>query len=143
MNALSVDAVGRLRKAMELCASVERELAPVLRGDPPPADPVDLARRALRLRRRRERLFGAGLFSDPAWDILLDLLVAGAEQRAISVSSACLAGAGPATTGLRHLGMLERRGLVERVRAPGKSRRVHVRLTARAVAELSTLLLAA
>jgi hypothetical protein len=51
-------------------------------------------------RRLRERLLPAGLFADPAWDMLLDLYAAEIEEQPVSVTSACIAAAAPATTAL-------------------------------------------
>lgn len=68
-------------------------------------------------RRKRDRAFGehACLLADPAWDIMLDLFVAHHEQRAVSVSSACIAACVAPTTALRWINSLERRRLIERV----------------------------
>ncbi len=81
------------------------------------APPVSAARiRAhIKARRLRETFFPAGLFADPAWDILLDLGAARREGRQVSVSSLCIAAAVPTTTALRWIktmvdsGMLIRR----------------------------------
>lgn len=84
----------------------------------------------------------AGLFGDPAWDILLDLYVARSEDREISVSSACAAGRVPATTGLRWLDRLEVAGLISRRPAANDRRRVLVELTEEAIPALEQLLAA-
>jgi hypothetical protein len=73
-----------------------------------------LAAVAYEQRRRRERFLPPDLFGEPAWDILLDLFIAGVTEREISVSSACLASAVPETTALRWIGELVERGLVKR-----------------------------
>lgn len=89
-------------------------------GEGHPAEPIDdlqLAAYAESLyqeRRRRTRHFPEHLFAEPAWDILLDLFVNGVRSRAISITSACIAGGIPATTGLRWLGVLEKEGLLVR-----------------------------
>jgi hypothetical protein len=91
---------------------------------------VALARQAYNLRRKRAAIFGnAELFGEPAWDILLDLFIAQAEGKSVSVSSACIGSAAPATTGLRWLGVLADEGLVVRENDPEDHRRVMVRLT--------------
>ena len=77
-------------------------------------DMVNRARKYLKARRRRETLFPADLFGEPAWDILLSLYVAQAERRPVSISSACIAAAVPSTTALRWIGKLEASGLVVR-----------------------------
>jgi hypothetical protein len=81
-----------------------------------------VAARVYRARRRRERHFDAAIFADPAWDMLLDLFIAKTRGKAIRTSSLCIAGAVPVTTGLRWIAELERRGLIERHKAPGDRR---------------------
>jgi hypothetical protein len=82
------------------------------------------------LRRKRATIFGnADLFSEPAWDILLDLFIAQGEGKDVSVSSACIGSAAPPTTGLRWLGVLTDEGLVLRENDAEDNRRVLVRLT--------------
>lgn len=70
--------------------------------------------RIYRQRREREKLLGADLFADPAWDLLLDLAVSEAKGRAVSITSACIASGVPPTTALRWIALLEERGLVVR-----------------------------
>jgi len=89
-----------------------------------------LARKTYALRRKRAAIFGnPDLFGEPAWDILLDLFIAQGEGKSVSVSSACIGSASPATTGLRWLGVLADEGLVVRENDPEDHRRVLVRLT--------------
>lgn len=89
-----------------------------------------LARKAYALRRRRAAIFGnPDLFGEPAWDILLDLYIAHAQGKAVSVSSACIGSAAPATTGLRWLGVLADEGFVARENDHDDQRRVMVRLS--------------
>jgi hypothetical protein len=89
-----------------------------------------LARKAYALRRKRTAIFGnPDLFGEPAWDILLDLYIAQAEGKPVSVSSACIGSAAPPTTGLRWLGVLADEGLVVREADAEDNRRVLVRLT--------------
>ncbi|MEO5587453.1 MAG: MarR family transcriptional regulator [Novosphingobium sp.] len=85
-------------------------------------------------RRRRSRHFPPHLFAEPAWDILLDLFVNGVRNRAISITSACIAGGIPATTGLRWLGLLEKEGLLEREISGDDARVTLVRLSDRGMA---------
>jgi hypothetical protein len=80
-------------------------------------------------RRRRTRFLPEHLFAEPAWDILLDLFVNGVRNRAISITSACIAGGIPATTGLRWLGVLEKEGLLVRETSGGDARVTWVRLS--------------
>lgn len=89
-----------------------------------------LARKTYALRRKRVVIFGSpDLFGEPAWDILLDLFIAAGEGKSVSVSSACIGSAAPATTGLRWLGILADEGLIVRENDPEDNRRVLVRLT--------------
>jgi DNA-binding MarR family transcriptional regulator len=87
------------------------------------------ARREYLARRRRESLFGSDLFSDPAWDVLLDLFVAQGEGRRVSVKSACIAAAAPQTTALRYINRLIEAGLVERSPHPTDRRSCLLELT--------------
>lgn len=112
-------------------------------GDVPAFPYTDMAvvlGQYLKLRRRREQIFGPHLFSDPAWDMLLDLYIARQASRDVSVSSACLASGAPLTTALRWLRRLEHEGYVERDADQRDARRIHVRLTDHAVAQLHGLM---
>lgn len=88
-----------------------------------------LAEQLYQERRRRSRHFPPHLFAEPAWDILLDLFVNGVRKRAISITSACIAGGIPATTGLRWLGLLEKEGLLVRETSGDDARVTWVRLS--------------
>lgn len=93
---------------------------------------AEVAREIYTQRRRRAALFGsADLFGEPAWDILLDLYIAEAEGKTVSVSSACIGSAAPPTTGLRWLGVLAENDLILREHDPEDQRRVLVCLTER------------
>ncbi|TPG42377.1 MarR family transcriptional regulator [Sphingomonas koreensis] len=78
------------------------------------SEAVTTARKYLKARRRREAIFPTGLFSDPAWDMLLALYIAEADRRPVSISSACIAAAVPGSTALRWIGKLEACSLVVR-----------------------------
>jgi len=97
-----------------------------------PTDNAARVRQYLRARRLRERLLPAELFADPAWDMLLDLYASEFERQRVSISSACIAAAVPATTALRWLTRLEELALIERQDDPHDSRRSFVRLTTNA-----------
>ena len=77
----------------------------------------------------RQNFFPDGLFSDPAWDMLLDLTHARLSGKRVSVSSLCIASRVPATTALRRIGDLVSQGLATRVRDENDGRRVFVDLT--------------
>ena len=94
------------------------------------ADLVAKARVIYRARRKRDRKFAAaGLFEDPAWDILLSLIIDEADGRATSVSSACISACVAATTALRWIDKMLRLGLMYREPDPFDGRRHYVRLT--------------
>lgn len=93
---------------------------------------LGLARRLYRDRRRRAEVFNADLFSEPAWDMLLDLYIAGAEDRQVSTTSACIGANVPVATGLRWIQLLENEGLITRKADPRDARRTWISLTANA-----------
>jgi DNA-binding MarR family transcriptional regulator len=101
---------------------------------------VELARRMYELRRRRDLSLGGELFSEPAWDILLHLFVAGAAGCVVSVSAACDGAAAPQTTALRKLRQLEEARLIVRAGDPTDARRAYVRLSALACRKMRSLL---
>jgi DNA-binding MarR family transcriptional regulator len=91
---------------------------------------IDRAKVAKKLyddRRRRELYFGSGMFSEPRWDILLDLRAQFDSARIPASLSVCVAA--PISTGFRHLHALENLDLVERWRDPNDARRRLSRLT--------------
>lgn len=108
----------------ELCPGAATPTARTAHGT------LALARKTYALRRKRAAIFGNhDLFGEPAWDIMLDLFIAQGDGKSVSVSSACIGSAAPATTGLRWLGVLADQGLVVRENDPEDNRRVLVRLT--------------
>jgi DNA-binding MarR family transcriptional regulator len=64
-------------------------------------------------RRGRDAVFGANLFSDPAWDLLLELYAAKLGKRSMSSADLSRAINTPASTTRRWLSALEGRGFVE------------------------------
>lgn len=103
-------------------------------GFEPPAASVDpqLVRQTIRGRRMRDAFFGAGLFEDPAWDMLLDLYAAELEGQRVSVSSLCIAAAVAPTTALRWIGKLTEAGMFERHPDAADRRRAFMALAPRA-----------
>lgn len=100
---------------------------------------ADDIRNIVRLRRRRDRLFAGDLFADPAWDMMLDLMIARIERLRVAVSSLCIAAAVPATTALRWIKTLTETGIFVRVDDPTDRRRVFIELSddaAKAVLDL-------
>jgi DNA-binding transcriptional ArsR family regulator len=92
---------------------VERAVDSVQRG-PKGRSVAEYADGIRRLRVRRNEVLGLNIFRDPAWDMLLDLLVAHDKKKDVSVGSVCVASGVPPTTALRHVEILERAGVVDR-----------------------------
>lgn len=100
-------------------------------GDLPQVS-ADTVRTVIRARRLRSRYFEEGMFADPAWDMLLDLLQAELAQLRVPVSSLCIAAAVPATTALRWLKTMTSQGIFVRRADPHDGRRVFVELAPQA-----------
>jgi DNA-binding MarR family transcriptional regulator len=90
---------------------------------------VSAIRAMIRARRLRDQYFSGELFADPAWDMLLDLLLARLEQRTVAVSSLCIAAAVPPTTALRWIKRLTDEGIFVRTADPRDGRRVFIDLS--------------
>lgn len=133
------DVAERLRALADACDPQSLAAVPGAEPDIAPMSSPEVARRVrtyLAARRRRDALLGHGWFQDPAWDMLLDLLACVHENRPITVSSACIAAAVPATTALRWLKALVDAGAVLRKVDPVDRRRVFVEIDAEIAARL-------
>ena len=117
LNALGAE-VGRIARALSEIATAQRDDAADTAAVTGP-----FVRAIIKRRRERERFFPAELFSDPAWDMLLDLTAARLERRLVSVSSLCIAAAVPTTTALRWIRNLCELGLFVRDTDPDDARR--------------------
>jgi DNA-binding MarR family transcriptional regulator len=112
--------------------STERRVALQTAQGPESLDPpvsAGLVDWVIQARRRRADFFDVGLFADPAWDMLLDLLEAEIRGRRVSVSSLCIAAAVPASTAIRWINAMVKDGLFVRQPDPGDLRRVYVALS--------------
>lgn len=92
-------------------------------------------------RRLRRKYLNVNVFGEPAWDILLDLYRAKAQDQSVSITSACIAADVPTTTGLRWLSVLEEHGLVERKDDERDNRVTFVNITPLAESAMSNILL--
>lgn len=90
---------------------------------------ISAVRTMIRARRLRDQFFSGELFADPAWDMLLDLLLARLEKRTVAVSSLCIAAAVPPTTALRWIKRLTDEGIFIRTADPRDGRRVFIDLS--------------
>lgn len=104
----------------------------LVRPAPLPQPDPRLVRRLIRRRQMRARFFDGDLFADPAWDMLLDLTAARAEQARVSVTSLCIASGVPPTTALRWIGQMTGAGLLQRNEDETDRRRAFITLTDKA-----------
>lgn len=112
--------------AIELRTMSDHELGTV----PSRQTLVGLAGKIYSARRNVDEIFDmAGFAISPGWDIMLDLYQAKCKGNQISVTSACIGAACPATTGLRWLNALEQMHLIERRPDSDDKRRFVVELT--------------
>jgi len=88
-----------------------------------------LALELLSWRRRREQMFGAHMFSEPVWDMMLDLLVHHEQGRLVNVTSLCVASMASFSTALRWIQAMEKEGFVVREPDPHDRRQILVRPT--------------
>lgn len=91
--------------------------------------PEDVLKSLIEIRRIRFRHFAGSSFTDPGWEMLIDLMSARLAKRPVSVSSACVAAGVPATTALRWVDHLAKSGLIQRLPDPTDRRRVLLELT--------------
>jgi DNA-binding MarR family transcriptional regulator len=92
-----------------------------------------------RTRGHRNALFGADLFGEPAWDILLDLYAAELRQERAPISAVCIGAGVPQTTAARWIRALEEKGLLSRSLDPLDRRRTFLSLTDLARSKLDGL----
>lgn len=125
--------VGRIARALASMSGEEQGQARATgdRDRRPPAEPpaAPALRALIRARRLRDQYFDPELFADPAWDMLLDLMLARVEGRQVAVSSLCIAAAVPSTTALRWIKRLTDDGLFVRAADPRDGRRVYIDLS--------------
>ena len=85
----------------------------------------------------RIKHFGAGLFADPAWDMIIDLAAAHARFKRVTVTSLCIASGVPSTTALRWIGILVEQGFFQREHDSIDKRRVYISLTDKALSKVA------
>jgi DNA-binding MarR family transcriptional regulator len=121
-----------LRKALKglrrILNAIELEETAGRQGRTDP-DMLAFARRMINERYRRFQFFDGHLFSDPAWDIMLELFVAEIEMREVPVTNLCFTSNVPDTTVLRWIKTLCHEELVVRHKDKVDKRRVLVQLT--------------
>jgi hypothetical protein len=128
-----------LRDTPDSAASEQSEWqrGQLTRATKPPLPDPRLVRRIIWQRQQRDRFFDGDLLCDPVWDMLLDLAVATAEFRQISVTSLCIASRVPPTTALRWIGVMTEQGLVRRINDTQDRRRAFIALTDKAMGAIA------
>ena len=96
-----------------------------------------LVRRMIAERQARAKFFDGELFADPAWDMLLDLTAAHAENKQVCVTSLCIAAGVPATTALRWVKQLVSQGVFMRVADVSDKRRAFIALSDQSIQAMS------
>jgi hypothetical protein len=97
---------------------------------PTQATLAGLAAKIYSARRKVDEIFDmTGFAVSPAWDMMLDLYQAKVTGKKISVTSACIGGGCPTTTGLRWLQVIENMMLIERKPDPEDKRRTVIQMT--------------
>jgi DNA-binding MarR family transcriptional regulator len=90
---------------------------------------VSLAYGIYQSRRCRDYFFESGLFSEPAWDLLLAAYCLNTPEKILTVSGLCHSAGCPFTTALRWIERLEGLGLMERRKCDRDGRMIYVYLT--------------
>lgn len=137
--ALRLSAIDYLHKpldANEIVSAIDRadrHLGIGRYGGDTPADETlsytTILRDFVELRNEKIRSFSPDLFSDPCWNMLIDLALSTEEGKAISVTSLCLASGVSTTTALRRIEDMIEFGLLERVPDKSDKRRQTMKLT--------------
>lgn len=100
-----------------------------------------LADEALFDRKLRNKFIEGHLFADPAWDMLLALMMHYGRAKGISTGRLCREVNIPVTTGLRWIAELEHLGFVRKDPDPTDARKVIISLSPRTVVKLKRYLL--
>lgn len=106
-----------------------RAVAPRGRSAAPASPLLARARQARELRRKMTSLLPGQLFVDPAWDIMIELVIAAEEGRSPCVKELILVTGESATSALRRIDRLQANGLIHRRLDQNDHRRVLVGLT--------------
>jgi DNA-binding MarR family transcriptional regulator len=77
-------------------------------------------------------MFSAGMFGEPAWELLLNLYVMDIDGPRLTIGALIETAECPQTTALRWLHYLQDQGLIVKQEHPGDARTAFVRLTDKA-----------
>lgn len=126
----SAQLVRQLRRQPDLPAELPPDAGAKAAKD---LDPLERKRAALAnlrtIRRTRAQYLPSDLFSDPCWEMLLDLYDARLAGAEVTVTSLGAASGVPLTTALRRMDTLQGHGLIARIEDAGDKRRTIIRLT--------------
>lgn len=93
-----------------------------------------------KLRRGREKYLTAELLGEPAWDMLLAIYCDQLSGKKTSITSACIAGNVPTSTGLRYISSLVDKRMLVRKQCEADARRSYVLLTEEALLVINRML---
>lgn len=130
------------QQRLEVLADIEEKLAAASPGTTLARDTLrlDFARRLLKFHLRVNDLFGARLFRDATWPMLLDLFATAQEGRKSSVTKLAQGLGISPTTGLRQVERMEEEGLITRRDDPHDARRTIIEPTAKAMQGVARVL---
>ena len=136
LRTVTISARDARAAARVLAAIVDQPIAVESTGDEeetaPQVTPRMLLARAKKIfedRRRRANFFDAGMFGEPAWDILLALYISEQEGVRQTITRLTEYVGSPMTTILRWIYALEKRGLIARESHPTDLRKIFVEIT--------------
>lgn len=121
------DEAGRIASTLAQL-SVHSPRHPFVTGEDAPEISPKAVASVIRARKMRHHFLDAGLFADPAWDMMLELLHAELMNRRITVSSLCVLAEVPATTALRWINNLVKARVFMRRDDPLDGRRAFIEL---------------
>lgn len=124
----SVRTIQESIQALSQKLGLESELAaaPLVKA---PVLSAEALRAIVKARQQRAEFFGGDLFGEPAWDLLLELMLARLDNRTESVTSLALAASLPTSTAVRWLREMAGHGLLTQTTDPKDARRTLVWLT--------------
>ena len=132
-----IEAVGRVIHSLERMISTP---APSNVAKPSTQHLIKMVKRVRAARRARVDFFDASLFGEPAWDMLLALYLASAEQYRLTITNLVNESEATATTALRWITRFEQLGLLLRRQNPFDNRSHFVELSSEALEKLTILL---